>query len=701
MPIQEEAAKMLLRLQEDRADLIDVLQSMKKADLMPIRLTDHPSPKTDAPLADIDPFTFLATFNRHLTDNNRIALWKALKMHWRLTAPVPSDFAGIPVINSQKSWFRPWEYELKEGDIACLWKIALAAAIAPQRVTDSMLQRALKVKNVGLAKLTMGLFWLRPDTYIALDSKNIPRLKSMGLDPKIKTWDQYLNLLKDFKAKTAQSIYEFSHQAHLETLEKKAPEPKIASQVTNLKPRIWLLAPGRNAILWEIFIKQSIAAIGWNYLGDLKDYESQEDIEAAIVKEENPRQKPITQSLANWQFANEVKPGDWIITKKGRSEILGYGIVTSKYYYDLDRCEYHHLIDVNWKLIDSKQLKQLGAMKTLTEITHNQALLDEILPQWGIDPHQLTQMDTQPTTVEEPALLTDAERYTKKDALNELFINATTYDRMATLLRRKKNLILQGPPGVGKSFLAQRLAYSLMGAKDKSRVTLIQFHQSYAYEDFIQGYRPSGGDGANFEKRNGVFYNFCERARKNIDHDYYFIIDEINRGNMSRIFGELMLLIEPDKRGAEYELPLTYSPKENFYVPKNVHIIGMMNTADRSLAMVDYALRRRFAFLDLKPAFKSAQFVEHLIEMSISKDLIQRIQEGMISLNEAIRMDTHDLGSGYCIGHSYFCPNQEVENETAWLEEILIAEVEPLLKEYWPDEKSDKISAYLSKLRGE
>src|SRR5690606_20746477 len=139
----------------------------------------------------------------------------------------------------------------------------------------------------------------------------------------------------------------------------------------------------------------------------------------------------------------------------------------------------------------------------------------------------------------------------REDALRELFISEATFDRMERLIYRKKNLILQGPPGVGKSFLAKRLAYALMGQKDATRVTMIQFHQSYAYEDFIQGYRPSGGDGASFEQKDGVFYSFCKRAEGNPEQDYYFIIDEINRGNLSRIFGELMLLIEHDKRGED------------------------------------------------------------------------------------------------------------------------------------------------------
>jgi 5-methylcytosine-specific restriction protein B len=602
----------------------------------------------------------------------------------------------------RSSWFRPYEYNLKKGDIECLWKIAIAVSKGLDQITDSMFQRALQTKGVGLAKLTMGLFWLSPETYIALDAKNMPKLKEMGLNPKITTWESYLALLKGFKAKSTASICEFSHQSHLEALENKTSNSKVASpSVTADKPRIWLLAPGENANLWDEFLEKGIAAIGWNHLGDLSNYKSQKEIENAIVKEEHPKQNPTTKSLANWQFANEVKPGDLIITKKGRSEVLGYGFVTSEYYYDLNRCKYHHLVDVDWRLKGSWPLIDKHAVKTLTEATNDSEILNTILPEWGIDPQRLIEVNTQSTIVEEAASFSNAERYTKEDALNELFISATTYDRMATLLRRKKNLILQGPPGTGKSFLARRLAYSLMGKKDKRRVTQIQFHQSYAYEDFIQGYRPSGGDGASFEKRNGVFYNFCERARKNMDHDYYFIIDEINRGNLSRIFGELMLLIEPDKRGEDYSLPLTYSPDQTFCVPANVHIIGMMNTADRSLAMVDYALRRRFAFIDLKPAFESKKFAKHLSTKSISTNLIRRIQAGMLSLNKEINGNTRNLGPGYCIGHSYFCPTSNVEDETAWLNEVLDTEIEPLLQEYLADENAKTLKTYISNVRSE
>ena len=147
----------------------------------------------------------------------------------------------------------------------------------------------------------------------------------------------------------------------------------------------------------------------------------------------------------------------------------------------------------------------------------------------------------------------------------------------------------------------------MMGTKDAERVMMVQFHQSYSYEDFIEGYRPSA-DG--FELSKGAFYTFCKEAADDNERDYFFIIDEINRGNLSKIFGELFMLIENDKRGEKNKLQLLYS-RERFCVPSNVYIIGLMNTADRSLALLDYALRRRFAFFTLNPGFSSAGFTRY------------------------------------------------------------------------------------------
>lgn len=217
---------------------------------------------------------------------------------------------------------------------------------------------------------------------------------------------------------------------------------------------------------------------------------------------------------------------------------------------------------------------------------------------------------------------------------------------------------------------------------------MVQFHQSYSYEDLIEGYRPTD---TGFEIKKGSLYSFCKKAADDLENDYFFIIDEINRGNLSKIFGELFMLIENDKRGNS--LQLLYSD-EKFFVPKNVYILGMMNTADRSLAMLDYALRRRFAFYEMKPGFSTEGFIEYRMSKQNSKldNLINRVEK----LNEAISVDD-SLGDGFCIGHSYFCNIKEIDDKT--LSNIIEYELIPLLKEYWFDE-STKVHDWSSTLRG-
>ena len=273
--------------------------------------------------------------------------------------------------------------------------------------------------------------------------------------------------------------------------------------------------------------------------------------------------------------------------------------------------------------------------------------------------------------------------------LKEVYMDRRGYDAIVGLLKTKKNIILQGAPGVGKTYAAKRLAYSMMGVKDVSRVKLVQFHQSYSYEDFIEGYRPSG---AGFELVKGAFYSFCKKAAEDEENAYFFIIDEINRGNLSKIFGELFMLIESDKRGDK--LQLLYS-RELFSVPTNVHIIGMMNTADRSLAMLDYALRRRFAFVELCPAFDSEGFRDYCA--GLDNPRFEALVSEVESLNRAIAED-ESLGEGFCIGHSYFC-NMEADSCTdAALASIVDYELIPMLKEYWFDEPG-KVREWADRLR--
>lgn len=266
--------------------------------------------------------------------------------------------------------------------------------------------------------------------------------------------------------------------------------------------------------------------------------------------------------------------------------------------------------------------------------------------------------------------------YTKEDFLNEVYMAEENYNTLVGLLKNKKNLILQGAPGVGKTFAATRLAYSMMGEKDDSRIEFVQFHQNYSYEDFIMGYKPQD---EGFKLTNGIFYQFCMNAAEHPDKDYFFIIDEINRGNMSKIFGELLMLIEKDYRGTM--VTLAYS-RTAFSVPKNLYIIGMMNTADRSLAMIDYALRRRFSFYEMEPGFNSEGFKAY--QASLKNETFNTLIEQIIDLNREINIDD-SLGPGFRIGHSYFCGQEECTEE--WMKAVVYYDIIPMLQEYWFDDR--------------
>lgn len=376
----------------------------------------------------------------------------------------------------------------------------------------------------------------------------------------------------------------------------------------------------------------------------------------------------------------EITRGNWFRVKeeiaKNTDYILGIykkkvrSVIKKEEYEFIDnRCRFTGELIKNslylGKTTDDYKMQQNGWLYEPNAIKQTSTFIENVDVENVVDLNQYTEV---------------IEKYDETKFLEEVFIEKNDFETIKALLERKKNIILQGAPGVGKTFAAKRIAYSMIGKKDENLIKIVQFHQNYSYEDFIEGYKPNEDGG--FELKDGVFKKFCNRAKQDDKNKYFFIIDEINRGNLSKIFGELLMLIEDTHRGEKINLAYSGEDCEEFCVPENVYIIGMMNTADRSLAMIDYALRRRFSFFEMQPAFKNDKFRE----IFKGKNL-ENVVEKIIELNNKICEDA-SLGKGFCIGHSYFCnlkdDNEETLKET--LQNIIDYEIAPMLKEYWFDD---------------
>ena len=693
-----ELASELLKYKNKRTELLGIMKEIYADAEMKFPFIE----KNNEAYEDICPFTVFATFNKQIKDSNRIALLKQFAKQFSIDSPVPNSFNGVPVVMNLNAWFFAYKARRENGDIENLWNLfEKAIAYGDYESEENRKNFIFAYDRVSKQKfikwnITMGLFWIRPQSFINLDSVNRAFLTNSDKMPSYFTsifskineglpdGESYLLMCEEAKRTLSRQDLKYRSFPELSYV---AFEGDQQSDMTgNNLPTLdsdaqetgyWIYSPGENASMWDEFYKLGIMGIGWDELSDLKKFNSKEEIKGYMRQIYNPSYSYINSGHCLWQFANEMNVGDIVFAKKGMHTIIGKGEVVSDYIYDDERASYKHIRKVKWLAKGEWNAPNQAAMKTLTCISSYPDYVKQLLNLFAED---LKEEANEEKAIKYPP-------YTRDDFLDEVFMSADTYASLEGLLILKQNVILQGAPGVGKTFVAKRLAYSIMGEKDTSRIAMIQFHQSYSYEDFIQGYRPTKG---GFELANGSFYRFCKKAEEDSERPYFFIIDEINRGNLSKILGELMMLLEKDKRGER--IKMLYS-NEWFSVPKNVYIIGTMNTADRSLAFMDYALRRRFAFFDFRPAFSSEGFQNYLEEKNAPK--LNQLISVVETLNDAIAMD-ESLGEGFCIGHSYFCSPNDITDR--WLQSVVDYEIVPLLKEYWFDEPS-KVRDWAANLR--
>ncbi len=815
-----EFATKLLLFKNDRKALIERINDVYTAINMQV-----PKLESGGDIIDIDPFTIFGLFNKGITNSNRIAIIRSIANVFGIEAKVPNNFDGIPVLNNLKATFYAFKEDRKADDIDNIWNVFEAALRLADNDTEQNRKEFSKWYDLVHDQrcirwnITMGLYWIRPYTYINLDSRNrwyISNVENMPAEfvnsikkkiNKVPNATDYL-FIKDACIKALEvGSYEYKNYPELSysawivseqvNRQKAAANGKKLSNAAFLRwfnPLIqalrdlggsgtpaearakiveneqlsdeevnairgknnvnkfenevafarsylvnagyidksiygvwtlteagksvemtddmasdifksgvaqaqnsrekkgaaiadddvdtvhyWIYAPGENSCMWEEFYSEGIMAIGWGEIGDLKTFDSKDAMKSKMKETFDASLSYKNAAHATWQFVNDMKIGDIVFVKKGMHQLVGRGVVSSDYEYDADcNDKYGNIRKVNWTHKGEWPHPGQAVMKTLTDITSYTDYVEKLNALFEDESAE----DVEEVSKNYPV-------YTEDDFLDEVFMAEEEYSKLVGILKAKKNVILQGAPGVGKTFAAKRLAYSVMGVKDIDRVMMVQFHQSYSYEDFIMGFRPST---TGFELKKGAFYNFCKKAEIDSDNDYFFIIDEINRGNLSKIFGELFMLIENDKRGIE--LQLLYSD-EKFAVPANVYIIGMMNTADRSLAMLDYALRRRFAFFEIKPGFETDGFREY--KMSLDNDKFNKLINCVEKLNSVIASD-ESLGEGFCIGHSYFCNFEADKIDNECLYGIVEYELIPLLKEYWFDEPT-KVKDWSNNLR--
>ena len=483
-PIYRELAQKLLEFKDRQGELIALLKQLEESGLKVISVRDRFPGGASGDMTEIDPFTFFASFNRNITKENRLAVLAELKTRWALNAPLPEKFDGIPIMNPQNSWLIRYAKDREPGAVPALWALAAAVVTAskPDDVSPSLIEACLRPGKGNLTSITMGMFWFNPEQFAALDWKNQSFAEKSGIkwDEKQTSGATYLAWLRQLRDKFGGDIASFSHAAHLDSAAQ--PDPAPPSGATVARPRVWALGTGGDASQWADFEALNYAGISFTGTGDLMGFTDKPALLAHFQSVRPSDEEPTNDALAGWQFSREIKGGDIVVAKSGIRGAMGIGVVTGTYRYDKTVRDYNHRLPVQWLRKGPWMCPDWAfPHKTLTEITAKKEMIEWLAKETGLDltkPQSLVPAppSTVPSTTPTSVSATAAVPYSMQDAAGELFMEPAQLEHLRALLKRKKNLILQGPPGVGKTFAAKRLAWAAMGAKDGHRICVVQFH---------------------------------------------------------------------------------------------------------------------------------------------------------------------------------------------------------------------------------
>jgi 5-methylcytosine-specific restriction protein B len=628
----EAFADKLLTFRNRRSELIAGIHAIaEKFDCMSILNDQYEKNVPGGPLQDICPFTTIGIFNRGITDANRKVIARELASLLGVSEPVPDSFEGIPILNNQRTWFFSYSYKRQPDDIDILWEV-FAQAIAFTE-SDEAETRTAFANAYDQATECWGVGW-----NLTMGLYWIRPWNFVTLDSQSQSYiNKKLNIqigLNGAKGRCSASDY----LKLLKTLEVRFQENAYP---VHSFPELSLVA-WRNPDITEEQIQNR-----WqdNVYAKIK----------VLCSEKNA--SDFTRQEFQNRFLEQLKQE---FPQNKSTE------------FSVDR--------------QMQVLRDAGQLEFLSRGRYR----------WlGFDPSLDDELPEEEDFQEEDEIVvTPTEPYSIDDILAEgCFVPREKLEKILDRLGTKKNLILQGPPGTGKTWLAKRLAFALMGQENDSKIRAVQFHPNLSYEDFVRGWRPTG-DG-KLSLVDGPFVEMIAAATKTPTSKHVIVIEEINRGNPAQIFGEMLTLLEVDKRTPNEALELSYrrSHEERVFIPDNLYVIGTMNIADRSLALVDLALRRRFALIDLEPTLGDIWRNWVQSQCGVDAETLIEIEERLTTLNAAIAADT-SLGPQFQVGHSYVTPpfGVPISDAREWFRQVVETEIGPLLDEYWFDalEKSQE-----------